>query len=137
MGAPPAPPILSLPMHRDQSPHPRFSGTGDGHAAAPMATVYWIKGRTEDIRRNLISQLHFLLRLEEVQKLVVPDASLAIKFNLSEVGYSHYLPPIIFSTLFEKTRALGAMTLLTDGVSLFKGSRFDGYNWTDAALMQG
>ncbi|OFW63270.1 MAG: hypothetical protein A2Y74_04785 [Actinobacteria bacterium RBG_13_63_9] len=102
-----------------------------------MANVYWIKGRTEDIRRNLISQLDFLLRLEEVQKLVVPNRSLAIKFNLSEVGYSHYLPPIIFTTLFEKTRAQGAQTLLTDGPSLFKGSRFDGYSWTDGASLQG
>src|SRR4030042_55671 len=98
MGGAPTPPRLSLPMHRDQSPHPRFSGTGDGHAAAPMANVYWIKGRTEDIRRNLNSQLDFLLRLAPVQKLVVPNRSLAIKFNLSEGGYSHYLPPIIFTT---------------------------------------
>ncbi|HLA82062.1 MAG: hypothetical protein A2V77_09345 [Anaeromyxobacter sp. RBG_16_69_14] len=102
-----------------------------------MANVYWIKGRTEDIRRNLISQLDSLMQLEEVKRLVVPNASLAIKFNLSEIGYSHYLPPIIFSTLFEKTRALGAASLLTDGGSLFKGSRFDGYGWADGASMQG
>jgi uncharacterized protein len=102
-----------------------------------MANVYWIKGRTEDIRKNLISQLDRLLQLEEVKKLIVPNASLAIKFNLSEIGYSHYLPPIIFSTLFEKTRAQGAQTLLTDSGSLFKGSRFEGYGWTDGAVLQG
>jgi hypothetical protein len=102
-----------------------------------MANVYWIKGRTDNIRRNIVAQIDVLLGLEEASRVVVPDASLAIKFNLAEVGYSHYLPPIIFSTLFEKTRAQGAMTLLTDGVSLFKGSRFDGYNWVDAAQMQG
>ncbi len=102
-----------------------------------MANVYWIKGRTEDIRKNLISQLDSLLKLEEVQKLIVPNASLAIKFNLSEVGYTHYLPPVIFSTLFEKTRAQGAQTVLTDSGSLFKGSRFEGYGWTDGAVLQG
>jgi uncharacterized Fe-S center protein len=102
-----------------------------------MANVYWIKGRTDNIRKNIISQIDVLLGLEEMSRLMVPDASLAVKFNLSEIGYGHCLPPVIFSTLFEKTRAQGTTTLLTDGVSLFKGSRYDGYSWTDGALLQG
>jgi uncharacterized protein len=102
-----------------------------------MATVYRIKGRCENIRKNLISKIDTLMRLEELSRLMSPETSLAIKFNLSEVGYGHYLPPIIFTTLFEKARAQGAKPILTDGCSLFKGSRFDGYNWTESALLMG
>ncbi|MBI5602520.1 MAG: DUF362 domain-containing protein [Deltaproteobacteria bacterium] len=99
--------------------------------------VYWIKGRSETCEKNLISKIDTLLSLEELASLVVPEISLAIKFNLSEMGYGHYLPPVIFSTLFEKTRSQGAKPLLTDGCSLYKGSRFDGYSWVDGALLQG
>ncbi len=102
-----------------------------------MANVYWMKGRCESIRKNIISKLEALLSLPEMARLVEPDESLAIKINLSEIGYSHYLPPIIVATLFSKTRAMGAKTLVTDGCGLFKGSRFDGYSWIDAASVMG
>jgi uncharacterized protein len=102
-----------------------------------MSNVYWIKGRCESVRKNIITKIDALMNLDEMAKLVVPDESLAIKINLSEIGYSHYLPPIIIATLFTKTRALGAKTLVTDGCSLFKGSRYDGYGWIDAALVMG
>lgn len=102
-----------------------------------MATVYWIKGRSENIRKNLLSKLDTLMGLEELSGLMIPETSLAIKFNLSEIGYSHYLPPVIFTTLFEKARERGAKPTLTDSGSIFKGSRFNGYEWTESALLQG
>lgn len=102
-----------------------------------MATVYWIKGRCETIRKNLISKIDTLMRVERLAELMVPETSLAIKFNLSEVGYGHYLPPVIFTTLFEKARQQGVKPIMTDGCGIFKGSRFDGYNWTDSALLLG
>jgi hypothetical protein len=102
-----------------------------------MANVYWIKGRAENLRRNLVSKIDALLNLKELAGLIKPDESLAIKMNLSELGYSHYLPPVIIGTLFEKTRAMGAKSLITDNCSLFKGSKFDGYSWMDNALMMG
>ncbi len=102
-----------------------------------MANVYWIKGRSENIRRNLVSKIDTLMRLEELTMLMVPETSLAIKFNLSEVGYGHYLPPLIFTTIFDKARSYGVRPTLTDGCSIFKGSRFDGYNWTESTLLLG
>lgn len=102
-----------------------------------MANVYWIKGRSEHIKNNLVSRIDALLQLEELAGLMVPDTSLAVKFNLSEIGYSHYLPPVIFSLLFEKARSRGVKPILTDGAGLFKGSRHDGYSWIDSALVQG
>lgn len=102
-----------------------------------MATVYWIKGRCENIRKNLISKIDTLMRVDGLSQLMVPETSLAIKFNLSEIGYGHYLPPVIFTTLFEKARELGVKPIMTDGCGIFKGSRFDGYNWTDSALLLG
>ncbi len=102
-----------------------------------MATVYWIKGRSDNIRKNLISKIDILMRLEPLSKLLVPESSLAIKFNLSEVGYGNYLPPVIFTTLFEKARVLGVKPILTDSCGIFKGSRHDGYNWTESALLLG
>jgi uncharacterized Fe-S center protein len=102
-----------------------------------MVTVYWIRGRCENIRKNLISKIDSLVRVEELSELMVPESNLAIKFNLSEVGYGHYLPPVIFTTLFEKARTQGVKPVITDGCGIFKGSRFDGYAWGDSALMQG
>ncbi len=102
-----------------------------------MANVYWIKGRTENILKNSISKIDALLRLKELARLIEPEVSLAIKINLSELGYSHHLPPIIAGTLFTKTRAMGAKPLVTDGCGLFKGSKYDGYSWMDSALLLG
>jgi uncharacterized Fe-S center protein len=102
-----------------------------------MANVYWIKGRCETVQKNLVSQIDALFRLDELAAVIKPEASLAIKFNLSEMGYSQYLPPVIFSSIFEKARAQGAKPVLTDSGSLFKGSRFDGYSWLDSALLHG
>jgi uncharacterized protein len=104
---------------------------------ATMANVYWIKGRCDSIRKNLIAKIDTLMGLKEFSSLMVPEGSLAIKFNLSELGYGSYLPPIIFSTLFLKARANGVRPTLTDGCSVFKGSRFDGYSWTESAPLLG
>jgi len=102
-----------------------------------MANVYWFKGRSDNIRKNLISKLDTLIGLEEMTALMTPDSSLAIKFNLSEIGYGHYLPPIIFTTFFEKARNRNVRPMLTDGCSLFKGSRFNGYNWSGSTNLLG
>ena len=102
-----------------------------------MARVYWLKGRQRHIYQNLIARIDALLQLEELAALIVPDHSLAIKINLSELGYAYYLPPIIFATFFEKIRAKKARPVITDGCSLYRGSRFDGYNWIHTALVEG
>ena len=102
-----------------------------------MANVYWFKGRSDNIRKNLISKLDTLIGLEEMTALMTPDSSLAIKFNLSEIGYGHYLPPIIFTTFFEKARNRNVRPMLTDGCSLFRGSRFNGYNWSGSTNLLG
>lgn len=102
-----------------------------------MANVYWLRGRTKDIQSNLIAKIHNLTGLPEMARLTGEDVSMALKFNLSELGYPYYLPPVIFTTLFEKMRAMGAKPVLTDSCTLFKGSRFDGYGWVDTALLQG
>lgn len=102
-----------------------------------MATVYWIKGRAESIRRNIISKIDLLMRLPPMSRLLQPETSLAIKFNLSEIGFGHYLPPLILTSMFEKARELGVKPLLTDSSSVFKGSRYDGYSWAESALLLG
>jgi uncharacterized protein len=102
-----------------------------------MAKVYWIKGRSENIRKNMISKINTLIGLEELAALMIPESSLAIKFNLSEIGYGHYLPPVIFTSLFEKARAMGVRPTMTDGCNVFKGSRFDGYSWTESTAFLG
>lgn len=102
-----------------------------------MAKVYWIKGRSAGIYHSIISKISGLLSLDELAKLVVPEESLAIKINLSEMGYSHYLPPVVVTTLFEKVRDLGARPVVTDSCSIYKGSRFTGFDWQNTALILG
>lgn len=102
-----------------------------------MANVYWIKGRSTHIHNSLISNIDALFGIEELATLLEPNVSLAIKFNLSEIGYGHYLPPVILGSIFEKARVQGAKALLTDGGSLFKGSRFDGYSWSEGSILLG
>jgi hypothetical protein len=102
-----------------------------------MTTVYWIKGRAKNIRKNLVSKIEMLMHLEGLSSLMVPESSLAIKFNLSEMGYGHYLPPLIFTTLFEAARKQGVKPMLTDGCSVFSGSRAKGYDWGQGALLLG
>lgn len=102
-----------------------------------MARVYWLKGRQKNIFQNLIARIDALLQLEELAALIIPDHSLAIKINLSELGYPYYLPPVIFASFFEKIREKKARPVITDGCSLYRGSRFDGYTWVHTALVQG
>lgn len=102
-----------------------------------MSRVYWIKGRSADFRSSITSKISTILSLEEMAQVVVPNQSLAIKVNVSELGYAHSLPPIAVTSLFEQARAMGATALVTDSGSLFKGPRFDGHGWTDTAIVQG
>jgi uncharacterized Fe-S center protein len=102
-----------------------------------MANVYWIKGRSAGIYQSIIAKITGLVGLEELARLAVPEESLAIKINLSEMGYSHYLPPVVVTTLFETTRGLGARPVVTDSCTLFKGSRFNGFDWMNSALTLG
>ncbi len=102
-----------------------------------MSRVYWIKGRSTDFRKSITSKISTLLSLEEMAEVVVPNQSLAIKVNISELGYGHSLPPIVVTSLFEQARQMGASAVVTDGGSLFKGPRFDGHSWTDTAIVQG
>ena len=89
-----------------------------------MAKVYWLKGRSPNFYQSIIAKLDTLLNLEEMARLVVLERSLALKMDLGEIGYAHYLPPIIFTTLFEKLGEQGARPVITDSCSLSKGSRF-------------
>ncbi|MGC9196611.1 MAG: DUF362 domain-containing protein [Syntrophobacteraceae bacterium] len=102
-----------------------------------MSQVYWIKGRSNNFRKSVTSKISTLLSLREMEQVVVPNQSLAIKVNVSELGYGHSLPPIAVTSLFEQTRAMGASALVTDSGSLFKGPRFEGHDWTDTAIVQG
>jgi uncharacterized protein len=102
-----------------------------------MATVYWIKGRSAGIHQSIISKMAGLLSLEGLAKLAQPEESLALKINLSEMGYSHYLPPVVVGTIFQNLKVLEARPVVTDTCSLFKGSRFNGFDWTNNALMLG
>lgn len=102
-----------------------------------MANVYWIKGRSAGIFQSIVSKMDAVLNMEEMARLVVSEESVALKINLSEIGYAHYLPPIIVTTLFERLRDLGARPVVTDSCTLYKGSRHTGYDWTSTALIQG
>ncbi|MFH1114935.1 MAG: DUF362 domain-containing protein [Pseudomonadota bacterium] len=102
-----------------------------------MANVYWIKGRARSIYQSAVSKIGRLLELPEFARLLVPEESLALKINLSELGYSHYLPPVLVATLFENLRSRGIRPVVTDSGSLFKGSRFNGFDWTNTALVTG
>jgi uncharacterized Fe-S center protein len=102
-----------------------------------MSKVYWIKGRSTGIHQSIIAKMEGLLAIDELARLVAPEESLAIKINLSELGYAHYLPPVVVTTLFEKARGMGARPVVTDSCSLFKGSRFTGFDWINSALTLG
>lgn len=47
------------------------------------------------------------------------------------------MPPILVSTLFEKLRTVGTRPVITDSGTLYKGSRFNGFDWTNTALVTG
>ncbi|MEW6139468.1 MAG: DUF362 domain-containing protein [Thermodesulfobacteriota bacterium] len=102
-----------------------------------MSRAYWIKGRAKGIHQSIIAKIGAVLDIDEMAKLISPERSLAVKINLSEIGYSHYLHPIVASTFFEKLREAGAQPVITDSCSLFKGSRHTGYDWVHTALIQG
>ncbi|MDR3554292.1 MAG: DUF362 domain-containing protein [Syntrophobacteraceae bacterium] len=102
-----------------------------------MSRVYWVKGRSTNIQKSLTAKIASILSLEEMADVVVPNRSLAIKANVSELGYGHALPPVAVTALFEQARERGATALVTDSGSLFKGPRFDGHGWTDSAIVQG
>ncbi len=102
-----------------------------------MTRVYWLKGRSRSIKQSVIAKIETLLQLEELQPLIQPEQSLAIKINLSELGYAHYLPPVIYATFFDKLRGRGCRPVITDNCSIYRGSRFDGYSWIQTALVQG
>lgn len=102
-----------------------------------MSRVYWIKGRSANFQKGITSKVSAILGLEEMAEVVVPNRSLAIKVNVSELGYAHSLPPIAAVSFFEQSRERGATALVTDSGSLFKGPRFDGHDWTNTAIVQG
>jgi len=102
-----------------------------------MANVYWMKGRSANIYGSLVSKIDALLSLDEMAALVVPDESFALKINLSEVGYSHCLPPVYVTTLFQGLQELGARPVVTDSCSVYRGSRFKGSDWHNTALLFG
>ncbi len=102
-----------------------------------MANVYWIKGRARSIYQSGVFKIRALLELPEFSRILVPEESLALKINLSELGYLHYPQPVLVATLFKELRSRGIRPVITDSGSLFKGSRFNGFDWTNTALVSG
>lgn len=102
-----------------------------------MSKVYWIKGRATGALRSIITKMDALLSLEGLSKLIEEELSLAFKINFSELGYYHYLPPVIPTTLFEKVRDMGAKPLITDSGSISRGSRFLGDDCLNTAMVNG
>jgi uncharacterized Fe-S center protein len=102
-----------------------------------MSKVYWINSRSPNLYQSITAKIDAILGLEEMAEVVVPDRSLAIKINISELGYGHAMPPVVVTTFFEQIRQRGAKALVTDSGSLFRGSRFTGHDWMNTALVQG
>ncbi len=102
-----------------------------------MSKVYWIKSRSFNVHQSAVSRINTILGLPELAASIEPDKSVAIKFNLSETGYSHYVPPIFLATLFQRLRDHGVRAMVTDSCSTFKGARYTGYELLNAALIQG
>jgi uncharacterized Fe-S center protein len=102
-----------------------------------MAKVYWIKGRCANLFESAVAKSDAILNMPEMARLLAPEKSLAIKINMTELGYSHYLSPVVVATLFEKLRDMSVKAVVTDSLSLFKGARASGYDWMNTALVQG
>jgi len=102
-----------------------------------LPSVYWIKGRSLSSDQSALSHMERIFGLEEMAKLMSQGKITALKINLSELGYDHYLPPFFVINMFQRIRDTGMIPMVTDSGSLFKGSRFSGYDWTKTALAQG
>ncbi len=102
-----------------------------------MSKVYWIKGRSANVFQNAVAKVNAILGLPEMAAGIEPEKSIAVKFNLSEMGYSHYVQPVFFSSLFQRLREYGVRALVTDSCSIYKGSRFSGYDFLNSALTLG
>ena len=102
-----------------------------------LPKLYWMKGRCRNVNENAFSKVERLVHLEELDRIVSAQKEIAIKINLSEMGNDHYLPPMYLAYLYRYFKEMAAVPVITDSGSLFKGSRFSGYDWGKTILMKG
>lgn len=101
-----------------------------------MVKVF-LADKREHFNYNVFNKLEALLKSIEYQKIIKKNDIVAIKIHFGEKGNTGFLNPLYAAHIVKKVKELGAKPFLTDGSTIYKGSRVDAVAHIETAIKNG
>ncbi|MBP7653979.1 DUF362 domain-containing protein [Candidatus Dependentiae bacterium] len=98
--------------------------------------VYFTDTR-EHHHYNIYDKVKKLLKSIDLKNIIKKNDIVAVKIHFGEYGNTSYIKPPIVRIVIDEIKALGGKPFLTDGSTLYKGSRSDAVNHLQTAILNG
>ncbi len=100
------------------------------------ASVYFADAR-EHHHHNLYDKIRSLFHSIKLSDIIKKNDTVAVKIHFGEYGNSAYIRPSCVRIVVDEIIQLGGRPFLTDGSTLYKGSRSDAVNHLNTAIKNG
>ena len=102
-----------------------------------MQPKVFFAGTSGKNKRGLPEKLKLLFNKLNLGSVIEPEDLCAIKTHFGELGNSAFVQPMYLRIIVEELKRLGANPFLTDGSTLYKGSRGNAVDHIKTALKHG
>ncbi|HOK39727.1 MAG TPA: DUF362 domain-containing protein [bacterium] len=101
-----------------------------------MSDVFFADKR-EHFHFNVFNKLDILLEKINYKNIIKKNELVAIKIHFGEKGNTGYLNPLYAAHIVRKVKEIGAKPFLTDGSTIYKGTRTDAVSHIETAIKNG
>lgn len=101
-----------------------------------MSNVYFINKR-EHYHYNVFDKIKKLLKKIKYSEIIKKNDIVAVKIHFGESGNTGHLNPLYAALIVDELKKIGAKPFLTDGSTLYKGSRGDAVSHLITAIKHG
>jgi len=103
----------------------------------PPSTVYFANLRARGPRENKLARITKLFRTAGFKKLTEAGPLTAVKVHFGEMGNDTFVNPVLVRAVVDNLKKHGANPFLTDTATLYSGSRHNGVDHLNTAILHG
>ena len=102
-----------------------------------MSSEVYFADMRASVRENLFDKLHLLLDRVGLNEKISAKDLVAIKMHFGEKGNTSYIRPVFIRRIVDRLKALDARPFITDGNTLYVGTRSDSVSHLNTAIENG
>ncbi len=99
--------------------------------------VYFSDFRSRNSKENKINKIKKLFKMAGFNDIISKDDLAAVKLHFGEKGNDSYINPVFVRQIVDEVKKAGAKPFLTDTNTLYYGSRHNGVDHLNTAILHG